>query len=120
MELKDFIAATLTEIQAGVQAAIASTQASGTSGVINPCWGTVNDMGRHTFSSCSSISQSRLRQRLSKCWPVCRLSGRDQLGGGGAASTEKSNVSRIQFSIPVVPPVTVGCMPSTTSIPLAE
>lgn len=45
MELRDFIAATLGEIQEGVQAAIDTTIANRVKGAINPVWGTTDDLG---------------------------------------------------------------------------
>jgi hypothetical protein len=45
MELSEFISATLSEIQKGVQLAINGTIASGVNGAINPVWGTPKDIG---------------------------------------------------------------------------
>lgn len=44
MELKEFIASTLGEIQEGVQMAINETIKSGVNGAINPSWGGTNNI----------------------------------------------------------------------------
>jgi hypothetical protein len=106
MELKEFIATTLAEIQQGVQAAIASTSRSGTSGVINPCWGTVNDIDKShiqfvQFDVAVTVSDKTTTSAQGGISVVGI-----KIGGDGSLSAERSNVSRIQFAIPVVPPVT--------------
>jgi hypothetical protein len=106
MDLKEFISLTLCEIQQGVQDAIEKTRAAGTNGVINPCWGTSRDIGP------SQIQQVQFDIALTvadkstagaeagiKVWGI-------NLGGSGSSAAETSHVSRIQFSIPVVPPIT--------------
>jgi len=106
MELKDFISATLTEIQQGVQAAINKTLSSKTNGAINPCWGTTTDIGSgHIQNVQFDVAVTVVEKTEGSAEAGIRVVG-FKLGGGGSGSTETSNVSRIQFSIPIVPPVT--------------
>ena len=106
MELREFIAGTLADIQAGVQAAINQTIASQTNGAINPCWGTTKDIGA------SLIQQVRFDIAVTV---LDKVAGSAEAGikvvgiGLGAEKQdlkEQSHVSRIQFSVPIIPPVT--------------
>lgn len=103
MELKDFIAVTLVEIQQGVQAAINKTIASEVSGVINPCWGNIG--ATHIQNVQFDVAVTVVEKSGVSGEAGISVVG-VKIGGGGSGSTETSNVSRIQFAIPVVPPVT--------------
>ena len=107
MELKDFITATLTGIQAGVQGAIDKSIATQTPGAINPCWGQPTTSANRSlvekvhFDIAVTVSD-RTTGNAEAGIKVVGV----RLGGGGSGSTETSNVSRIQFSISIIPPVT--------------
>ncbi len=49
MELKEFIAATLGEIQEGVHMAIKQTIENGINGAINPSWGSTKDINSSLY-----------------------------------------------------------------------
>jgi hypothetical protein len=103
MDLSEFVAETISEIQKGVQLAIERTKDM--SGAINPVWGTANDISEAhrqmvTFDVAVTISEvagSRAEGGL-------RVLG---IGVGGELQegTQNSRVSRIQFTIPIIPPV---------------
>ena len=106
MELKDFISQTLVEIQAGVQDAINKTIANDTRGAINPVWGARDAISRQdiqkvNFDIAVTISEKSAGNAEGGIKVVAL-----KIGGGISESTETSNVSRIQFSIPIIPPVT--------------
>jgi len=105
MELSEFIAITLSEIQRGVQTAINNTKDK-VSGVINPVWGTPKDIGAsHIQSIHFDIAVTTVEKASGQVSGGIKVVG-VTLGGGSTGSSETTEVSRIQFSIPIVPPVT--------------
>ena len=106
MELSEFVAMTLGEIQRGVQTAINSTKGN-VSGAINPVWGTTKDIGAaHIQSIHFDIAVTAVEKASGQVGGGIKVVG-VTLGGGGTGTSETTEVSRIQFSIPIVPPVTV-------------
>lgn len=106
MELHEFITTALGEIQQGVQAAINNTTAEGVRGAINSVWGTTKDIGpSHIQNIQFDVAVTIVEKTSSSVEGGIKVVG-VRLGGGGSGSTESTQVSRIQFSIPVVPPVT--------------
>jgi hypothetical protein len=103
MELREFITATLTEIQLGVQNAIDSAAKSHTKGAINPCWGV--PQSKHIEKVQFDIAVTVSDKREGSAEAGIKVVG-ISLGGDKSKSSETSHVSRIQFSIPIIPPVT--------------
>jgi hypothetical protein len=110
MELKDFISATLIEIQSGVQAAIDQTIKDKIGGAINPSWGGTKDINASLIEKVQfDIAVTVADKTSGSAEAGIKVVG-IKIGGGGSGTTETSNVSRIQFSIPIVPPVTtISC-----------
>lgn len=107
MELKDFIAMTLTEIQSGVQAAIEGAKKSGANGAISPCWDSVREAGSTLIQKVQfDIAVTVSDKTEGKAEAGIKVVGIG-FGGGATGSTETSHISRIQFSIPIIPPSTV-------------
>lgn len=105
MELKDFISQTLVEIQTGVQDAIAKTRATNIAGVINPVWGTVVDISRQDVQKVDfDIAVTVSDKTAGEANAGIQVVG-IKIGGGASGVTETSNISRVRFSIPIVPPV---------------
>lgn len=103
MELSAFIAQTLTEIQKGVASAIEAC--AGTPGAINPVFGDSNSIGReHAQAVSFDIAVTVLDKSASAIGGGIRVVGL-RLGADVSETAESSHVSRIQFSIPVIPPV---------------
>lgn len=105
MELRDFIAGTLVEIQTGVHAAILVTKGK-VGGAINPSWASEGavDSGlveKVQFDIAVTVSEEKKGSGEAGIEVVGI-----KLGGGGGIANERTHVSRIQFSIPVVLPVT--------------
>lgn len=105
MELKKFIATTLGEIQEGVQLAIIQTSKNGVTGAINPDF---TETARNSeliqninFDIAVTVADNETGD-LNAGIKVVGLS----IGGKESVSSSSSKVSRIQFSIPVIPPTT--------------
>ncbi|EJG1555236.1 hypothetical protein [Vibrio parahaemolyticus] len=106
MELKEFIATTLGEIQEGVQIAINETIKNGVNGAINPSWGGKKGMNNTLIKEVHfDIAVTASDEEKSGIKGGIKVVG-ISIGGDDTASTTTSRVSRIQFSIPVIPPVT--------------
>jgi hypothetical protein len=106
MELKDFITATIVEIQSGVQAAIDHAVKNKIGGAINPSWGSVKAINASLIEKVHfDIAVTVSDKTSGNAEAGIKVVG-IKIGGGGSGSTETSNVSRIQFSIPIIPPVT--------------
>ncbi len=106
MELKDFVAETLVEIQQGVQEAIKRTTELKTNGVINPVWGSSRDVNADhirevTFDIAVTVSD-KSGGKVGGGIKVVGLS----LGSDVSQSEERSHISRIQFAVRMVHPVT--------------
>ncbi len=103
MELAQFISQTLSEIQKGVESAICATK--DTKGVINPCWGDANDIGQHHVQEVKfDIAVTVSDKTTSSAGGGINVVGL-KVGADGAEETENSHISRIQFAIPIAPPV---------------
>jgi len=106
MELKDFIATTLGEIQEGVQIAINETIKNGVNGAINPSWGGTKEMNSTLIQDIQfDIAVTAADEEKAGVKGGIKVVG-ISIGGEDTTSTTTSRVSRIQFSIPVIPPVT--------------
>lgn len=107
MELKEFITSTLIQIQEGVQEAIKITQDKGLNGVINPIWGTINDNSAHRQNIQFDVAVTVADKNNGSAQAGVKGSIKIvefSLGGSGEKTVEKSNVNRIQFTIPIIPP----------------
>ena len=102
MELKDFIAETLVQIQQGVEDAISLR--TGKLGVINPAFGvdanafTKDHIQPVEFDVAITVSDKASGGGKAglKIFSV-------ELGANGAKEKENSTVSRIKFTIPIIP-----------------
>ena len=106
MNLKDFISTTLIEIQSGVQAAIDHAVKNNLKGAINPSWGGSEEISAKLIEKVSFDIAVTVADRAAGAAEAGIKVVGIKIGGSGSASSEMSNVSRIQFSIPVIPPVT--------------
>jgi len=108
MDLKEFITETIVQIQEGVQDAIERRSSiSDAGGAINPVFLTpetyaYGDKLRQMveFDVAITVSDRTTGEGKAglKVWSL-------EIGGGASKSAEQSTVSRIKFSIPVIPPV---------------
>lgn len=106
MNLKEFVSETLVEIQEGVQAAIQRTRELKTSGVINPVWGTSRDVGvDHVKEVKFDIAVTVSDKSSEKLGGGIKVIGL-YFGGDASEAEERSHVSRIQFTVPIIHPMT--------------
>ncbi|MDN3640373.1 hypothetical protein QWY82_16380 [Simiduia curdlanivorans] len=107
MKLKDFISNTLFEIQEGVQEAQRLVKKADTSGVINPVWKSASEANKSDIREVQfDVAVTVIEKTGGKAGGAIKVMGIGigaDISGGG----ENSYVSRIQFSIPVIPPMTV-------------
>ena len=102
MEIKEFIKETLV----GVQEAINECSDSETNGVINPVWGKAADVNNSNIKQVEfDIAVTVTNKSTGDIKGGIKVMGVD-LGGVREKNEETGNVSRIKFSIPIVPPVT--------------
>jgi len=107
MDLKEFITETIVQIQEGVQDAIKRRSSTDdAAGAINPVFfkrdhnpynSTLRQMVEFDVALTVSDKSGREGKAGLKVWSL-------DLGGGASKSAERSTVSRIKFSIPIVPP----------------
>jgi len=114
MKLENFISETLIGIQKGVSKAIAETTEKGLNGVINPQWVEHKGTGPHQvrdiqFDVAVTVKVEGGVEGKSEI-SVMGIN----ISAEGAGELEHSKVSRIQFSIPVVPPTTIVTPESNT------
>lgn len=103
MELKEFVTETLVEIQQRVQKATQSCLELNTTGVINPSWGPASQrlVTEVKFDIAVTVTDKTGKQ----AGGGIKVMG-IKIGGEMSGSEESGHVSRIQFSIPIIPPVT--------------
>lgn len=102
MDLKDFVRESITQIMDGVQEAI--DERGSKYGVINPAWNTAHQAIASPVEfdiAVTAVDKNEKGVNAGlKIWSV-------EFGGKGNISAENSTVSRIKFSIPIIPPVQV-------------
>ena len=104
MELREFITATLVEIQSGVQDAINVAVRDGMKGAINPSFDPRKDkdlIEKVQFDIAVTVGE----KKTGSAEGGIKVVGIN-FGGSAGGSHETSHVSRIQFSIPLIPPTT--------------
>jgi len=103
VELKEFIASTLGEIQEGVQMAIDQTRGKG---AINPSWSGTDQIGAKYIQNVQfDIAVTVDDESKGSIGGGIKVVG-ISIGGEDISASKTSRVSRIQFSIPIIPPVT--------------
>ena len=100
MELRDFIAKTISEIQNEVQLAIDET--ADVKGAVNPVWGEGNVNRDNVQDVHFDIAVTAIDRESGEGGAGIRVMGVG-VDGKLSTSTENSQVSRIQFSIPIIP-----------------
>lgn len=106
MELKEFVSLSLCEIQEGVHEAIQKLKSSRISGAVNPVWSADEIPGRSHIQKVNfDVAVVVIEKTAGTIQGGIKVVG---IGAQGEASTatETNSVSRIQFCIPVIPPVT--------------
>lgn len=107
MELKEFIAETLVQIQEGVDDAIRRRSATnGAAGVINPVFGaTMNAAGTDHLQKVEFDIAVTVSDKATGGGKAGLKVFSVELSGEVSKGAEQSTVSRIKFTVPVIPPV---------------
>lgn len=107
MELKEFIAETLVQIQEGVGDAIKRRSATyGAAGVINPVFGaTMNATGADHLQKVEFDIAVTVSDKATGGGKAGLKVFSVELSGEVSKGAEQSSVSRIKFTVPVIPPV---------------
>jgi hypothetical protein len=107
--LDEFISATLVGIQRGVQRAIEERSKEGqTGGVINPVFGKSVEAGINAGRDLQKVEFDvavTVSDKSSKDGKAGIRVFSIELGGGASTGAEHSIVSRVKFTVPVIPPV---------------
>ena len=107
MNLNEFITATLVDIQCGVHDAITELKSRNSAGAVNPIWSShETPNSRHIEKVQFDIAVTVADTTAGGGKAGISVVG-IELGGSGTASKQNSHVSRIQFSIPIIPPTTI-------------
>lgn len=107
MELTDFISRTLIDIQVGVQDAQNKVKEMHLAGAINPVWENVESVSKDDLRSVTfDIAVAASESNSAEASGGVKVLGVG-VDGGGSSMSEKQNVTRIKFEIPIVFPVHV-------------
>jgi len=106
MELHEFVTTTLVQIQQGVQEAIAQSQQRGLKGAINPIWGAADRHDPNYVRDVAFDVAVTVIDRTEGSGGAAINVLSVKLGGEMSQGAENSHVSRVQFSIPLIAPVT--------------
>jgi hypothetical protein len=108
MELREFVAETLVAVQEGVSDAIRRVGERKVIGIVSPVWeggaGEKVDWKDYVQSVEFDVAVTATDKTEATGKGGIKIAPFAELGGEGAKSAERSTVSRIKFSIPIVPP----------------
>lgn len=107
MELREFVKESLTEILGGIreaQDAIASLQ--GRHGVINPTWNDMADLADHVQVVKFDVAVAASDQSTKGGKGGIKVMS-FELGAKVENQEQNRTVSRVSFSVPIVPPTTI-------------
>jgi hypothetical protein len=107
MELKEFVKTSLLDVMDAVREAQQEWQDRGHQGAVNPVWTRVDKDSFRDISFDVAVTASN--ESAGKVGGGIRVVG-IKFGGEASDSVASSSVSRIQFSVPIVPPA-VAIMP---------
>jgi hypothetical protein len=115
MELREFVKSTLLDVMGGIKDAQSEwNNTTNGSGAINPVFGTVNvnDVQHVSFDVAVTAETATAGKGNAgiKVWSV-------GIGGELSDSATNSSVSRIQFKVPVMPPVISIDRPGSGPLP---
>jgi hypothetical protein len=101
MELKEFVKNSLLDVMHAVREAQKEWQDSGHAGAVNPVWSSVD---KDSFRDITfDVAVTAEKSSAGKVGGGIHVIG-IKIGGDTSESVASSSVSRIQFSVPIVPP----------------
>jgi hypothetical protein len=105
MELQEFVTETLVAIQKGVAEAITRAEEDKTIGAINPVWSDDKvDWKDHVQLVEFDVAVTATDKSSGGGKGSIKILSIAEVGAEGSKSLERSTVSRVKFSIPIVPP----------------
>ena len=105
MELREFVTSTLVQILEGVGDAQDHLVKSGRKGIINPTWGGGEKLYDHVQSVSFDVAVTVSDKAGGAANAGIKVMAID-IGAKGSIEAQNSNVSRVSFAIPIVPPYT--------------
>ncbi|CAL4868421.1 hypothetical protein MMA231_02702 [Asticcacaulis sp. MM231] len=105
MELKDFIQGTLIDILSGIRSAQMITKSSPELGIINPVWGGTSKIYEHVQDIKFDIAITASETITGSGQAGIKVVSALDIGGKIQKELLDSRVSRISFTIPIVPAV---------------
>nr|WP_314529070.1 hypothetical protein [uncultured Brevundimonas sp.] len=106
MELKAFIKASLLETMNAIYEAQTEWRETVGKGAINPAWEDTSDLHRYSREIEFDVAVTAAKSASGKANAGIKVMSLD-IGAGGQVGSENSTVSRIKFTVPIVPPVAV-------------
>lgn len=107
MDLREFIKESLTEILGGIRdAQDAIIPLDGHHGVINPTWNDITDLADHVQVVRFEVAVTASDQNTKGGRGGIKVMSID-LGGKIESQEQNRTVSRVSFSVPIVPPTTI-------------
>ena len=111
MNLKEFVTVTLTDIQEGVQDAIKYATDKRLNGVINPKFGDdtpYSDLEVERVEFDVAVTVKKNEDDKEKASLGARIYILETVvGSKRSKAKEESNITRVKFTVPIIPPVTV-------------
>lgn len=106
MELKELVQRSLIDVLTAIHDAQVEWKGSIDKGAINPVWNNTSKLHEHVHKMEFDIAVTAGSAKSGSAKAGINVLGVD-IGGSGALESQNSSVSRIKFTIPVVPPVQV-------------
>lgn len=106
MELKDFVKATLLQTMNAIYEAQTEWKETVDKGAINPAWEDTSELHKHVREIEFDVAVTAGNSTSGKAGAGINVLALE-IGAHGQVTAENSTVSRIKFTVPVVPPVQV-------------
>ncbi|KRA57395.1 hypothetical protein ASD89_06900 [Caulobacter sp. Root656] len=105
MELREFVTNTLVQILEGVGDAQEQLGKTGKRGIVNPTWGGGEKLYEHVQNVSFDVAVTVASKAEGGANAGIKVLAID-IGAKGSIETQNSNVSRVAFSIPILPTYT--------------
>lgn len=111
MDLREFVAESLVQIQEGIQDAIERRGATAASaGTINPIWRDIpsRSWADHVQNVEFDVAVTVVDKTSTEGKAGLKIVSVAEVGGGLSKGEEHTTVSRIKFTVPIVPPAQIA------------
>ncbi|MGR4864278.1 hypothetical protein [Caulobacter sp. LARHSG274] len=106
MNVDDFVKESILQIMKGVQDAQDAWRSGENKGHINPVWGGHDGASRNMRDISFDIAVTATETSTSCIKGGLKVVAVGEFGGSGDQATKNESVSRLTFSVPILPPVT--------------